>query len=143
MILAARAEEMIDVAGFTKLDEKTVWQAIYNTGIKNSDWTIRKETDNDMPVIRLYMESAEDISAGECEERIHRELGKISKEYAALEETRGIRPLKVHLIPTGGFQLYYDTTKEEGVDLAYLKPNHMNPPDSVINKLIELSGTLA
>jgi hypothetical protein len=34
MVFESRADDLIDIAGFTKLDEKTLWQAIVNAGIK-------------------------------------------------------------------------------------------------------------
>ena len=43
MVFEARADDLIDIAGFTRVSEKTVMQAIANTGIDYEDWMVRKE----------------------------------------------------------------------------------------------------
>lgn len=42
IIFESRADDLIDIAGFTRIDEKTMIQAVINTGIKFEDWSARK-----------------------------------------------------------------------------------------------------
>ena len=138
----SRADSLIDIAGFTRLDERTIWRAIANTGIKYDDWTIRKEYENNNAIVRLYIETKEDIDAKELERLIHKELVAIDQDYRALESVLGIQPLRVITLASGSFQQYYEDRQKAGADLAHLKPAHMNPLDSVVQRLLEFSNNI-
>jgi hypothetical protein len=135
MVFESRADDLIDIAGFTRLDEKTVWQAIANTGIKYEDWSARKEYDNGEPIIRIYIEPKQRMDARNLERLIHQELVAINQDYKDSEAMLGIHPLKVTLLSAGSFQRYYEERKRDGADLAHLKPPHMNASDAVIQDL--------
>lgn len=137
MVFESRADDLIDIAGFPRFDEKTVWQAIANTGIKFEDWSARKEYEHNEPFIRIYIELKEEIELKEVERLIHQELVTINRDYRDLESTLGIRPLRVSLLPVGSFQRYYEEKRKGGADLAHLKPPHMNASDSVIQGLVK------
>jgi phenylacetate-coenzyme A ligase PaaK-like adenylate-forming protein len=136
MVFESRADDLIDIAGFTRLDEKTIWQAIANTGTKYEDWSARKEYEQNEPVIRLYIELKDKNESKEVERLIHRELLAINQDYRDSENMLGIRPLRVTLLDTGSFQRYYEKKKASGADLAHLKPPHMNASDPTIKDLI-------
>lgn len=138
MLFESRADDLIDIAGFTRIDEKTMWQAIVNTGIKFEDWSARKENESQYSVIRLYIEPKEAITASEVEEAIHKELSKINRNYKDLEDMLGIRPLRVLCLPAGSFQRYMQKKQDEGVDLAHLKPSHINASDNIIKTLLNI-----
>ncbi len=139
MLFDSRADDLIDIASFPRLDEKTIWQAIVNTGIKYEDWSARKEYEQNNPVIRLYIEPKEEIQTEELERLIHQELRTIHKDYKDLEDMLGIRPLRVNPLSAGSFQRYREERQKAGADLAHLKPPHMNAPDSIIEALLRLS----
>ena len=136
MVFESRADGLIDIAGFPRLDEKTIWQAIANTGIKYEEWSVRKELEEDTPVVRLYIELKEEIGVKELERRVHQELVSLDPHYADLEKMLGIWPLRVTLLLSGSFQRYYERRKASGADLAHLKPPHMNASDTVIQDLL-------
>lgn len=136
MVFESRADDLIDIASFPRLDEKTIWQAIANTGIKYEDWSARKEYEKNTPVVRLYIELREEIEAAEVERLIHQELVSINPDYRDLENMVGIRPLRVTLLPAGSFPRYYEKKKTSGASLAQLKPPHMNASDTIIQDLL-------
>jgi len=140
MVFQARADDIIDIAGFTRLDEKTVWQAIVDTGIRYEDWTMRKEYDQDKPMLRLYIELKENRKAKEVERLVHQQLKAISQDYKNLVSMLEIQPLRVKLLSEGTFQRYLEEKQRAGVDLAHLKPPHMNASDTLIGELILLSA---
>jgi hypothetical protein len=140
MVFASRADGLIDIAGFTRLDEKTMWQAIYNTGIKIEDWSTRKEYDEDKPIIRLYIELKEEKDVKELERLIHQELLSLNRNYGDLESMLEIQPLRVTVLPKGSFQRYYNEKQKAGLDLAHLKPPHTNASDAVIQDLVKAKG---
>jgi len=137
MVFESRADDLIDIACFPRLDEKTVWQAIANTKIKYEDWSARKEYEQNDPILRLYIELREEIEAAEVERLIHRELVSINPDYRDLENMVGIRPLRVTLLPAGSFTRYYEKKKASGASLVQLKPPHMNASDTIIRYLLE------
>lgn len=140
MVFESRADGIIDIAGFTRLDEKTIWQAIFNTGIKNEDWSARKEYDNDKPIIHLYIELKEEMDVKELERLIHQELLSLNRDYKDLEGMLGMRPLRVTVLPKGSFQRYYGEKQKAGLDLAHLKPPHTNASDAIIQDLVKIKA---
>jgi len=136
MVFESRADDLIDIAGFSRLDEKTIWQAIANTGIKYEDWSARKEYKQDHPIIHLYIELKQEMKAQELERLVHQKLADTDSSYVDLESMLGIWPLQVTLLPVGSFQRYYEKKKAGGAELAHLKPPHMNAPDAVIQDLL-------
>jgi hypothetical protein len=141
IVFAARIDDLIDIGGFTRLTEKSIWQAIENSGVLYTDWTIRKEATAKEPVLHLYLEPAEEGSnAAGVADRIHGCLKEIDAPYRELEEITGLKPLKVTLLAKGTFRRYFEERQAAGADLAHLKPSHMNAPEGVIRNLLRMSA---
>jgi len=136
MVFDSRVGDLIDVAGFARLDEKTIWQAIVNTSVKHVDWTVRKEYEHNKPTIRLYIELKEEIESTDLERLISQELVRHNPDYRDLESMLGLCPLRVTLLPPQSFQRYYEAKQAAGADLSRLKPPHMNASDSMIQDLL-------
>lgn len=136
MVFESRADDIIDIAGFTRLDEKTIWQSIINAGLPFEDWSARKEYEGETPVLRLYLELKCDADKADLEKMIHRELADIDADYANLQSMLGVFPLRLHILSPGSFQRYLEEKRREGVNLAQLKPPHMNADDKVIGSLV-------
>jgi hypothetical protein len=139
MVFDSRADDLIDIAGFTRLDEKMVWQAIVNTGLRYEDWCCRKESENNNPIICVYIELKEERETKELEQLIHDHIGRVSPDYANLERLLGMQPLRVITLSPGSFARFLEERKKAGADLAHLKPPHMSASDTVINTLLGLS----
>ena len=58
-----------------------------------------------------------------------------------MSQMLGIRPIKLTLLSGGTFLRFYNEKQKSGVDLAHLKPPHMNPSDTVVEDVIRLSGS--
>jgi phenylacetate-coenzyme A ligase PaaK-like adenylate-forming protein len=138
----SRADGIIDLGSFARLDEKTVWQAIADTGLKYEDWSARKEYEKDHAVVRIYIELKEDVEAKDLEQMIHRNLTSADQSYQDMETMLGLMPVRVEVLPAGSFQRYYEKQLQAGADLAHLKPAHMNAPDAVIETLVNLGQSL-
>ncbi|MCJ7744504.1 MAG: GH3 auxin-responsive promoter family protein, partial [Dehalococcoidales bacterium] len=136
MVFLTRVDDQIDIAGFTRLSEKIIWQAIENTGIPYVDWAARKEVVN-RPALHLYVELKENGHATEeIATLIHEELKKLDMPYSDLESFTGLRPLVVTLLPENAFQAYKLKQQAAGAELEHLKPPHINPSDAVVNFLL-------
>jgi len=136
MVFESRTDDLIDIAGFSRLDEKTIWQTIADTGIQYEDWSARKEYKQDQPIMHLYIELKQEMKAQELERIVHQKLADKDNSYRDLESVLGIWPLKVTILPVGSFQRYYEEKKAVGAELAHLKPPHMNATNAVIQNLL-------
>ncbi len=141
MTFHSRVDDMIDIAGFTRLTEKVIWQAIENTGLNYEEWTVRKEV-KEKPVLHLYLELRKNgyVTEKQVVSAVHQQLKKLDKPYADLESLTGLKPLEVTLLPENAFQAYILRQQAAGADLAHLKPPHINPTDSTIDLLINGSS---
>jgi hypothetical protein len=137
MVFLARIDDQIDIAGFTRLSEKVIWQAIENTGLAYEDWTARKEV-KDKPVLHLYIEPKENgyVTSEQVAASLHEELKKLDTPYAELEAFTGLRPLEVTILPENAFKLYKLRQQAAGAELAHLKPPHINPSDEMVDFLV-------
>ncbi len=139
MTFKARADDIIHIYAIARLDERTAWQAIIDTGIKHEDWSMRKEDEQGEPIVRLYIELKEDMEAQEVARLVHDRLKVIDRHYNEAVTEVETNPIKVTLLPRGAFQYYYEQKRKAGADLAHLKPPHMNAPQAVIEDLVTLS----
>ncbi|MBI2852174.1 MAG: GH3 auxin-responsive promoter family protein [Chloroflexi bacterium] len=142
MVFLGRVDDQLDIAGFTRLSEKVIWQAIENSGLAYEGWTACKET-NGEPALRLYIELKENgISAEQVATMVHRELRKLDTPYAELESFTGLKPLKVTLLPASTFTSHEEYQRRNGAELMQLRPPHINPPDEMIALLLSHSAPI-
>jgi len=141
MVFERRADDLIDFV-FIRLTEKTIWQAIENTGIPYEDWTAYKEPGE--PVLNLFIElkngypaSGADVAAAVREQIMILDSDKgteslIRDDFAEMINFK----VDVTLLPRGAFASYTARRQAEGADLAHLKPPHVNPSDEVLSLLL-------
>jgi len=137
-----RGDELIDITGFGRLTERIIWQAIENTNIPYADWTARKESIGDNPMLHLYIELKNDYVASEkgVATAVYNELLKLDDEYdyncykmfGSLEAVLDIKPVRVTLLPHGAFMRYIAQRQAEGAPLGHLKVVHVNPSDKAL-----------
>jgi hypothetical protein len=138
MTFLTRIDDQIDIAGFTRLSEKTIWQAIENSGISYVDWTAHKEV-RDKPVLNLYIELKDnrDITSNDISNMIHEELKHLDKPYSELESFTDLKPIKVTLLAKDAFHAYKLRQKAAGAELEQMNPPHINPSDEILNFLLD------
>lgn len=135
-----RSDDRLDIAGFTRIDEKTMWQAVEETGLPFGSWTARTESRNGKPILHLYAEAADTIKQSDAEDKIHMVLRDEDDFYRDLEDMLGIRPLEITLLPSGTWDKYYDDRLKQGLELHDLVPPRMNSSESVVSELVSLAG---
>jgi len=131
--------QTIDLAGLATLDERAIWRAIANTGIKYTDWSACKEYDQNQGFLRLYLELSEEREAAEVANMIDEQLKAVDSDYGDIDYYLQAQPVRVTLLAPGTFQRYMGEKAKEGADLAHLKPPHVNPPKADIQHLLQLS----
>lgn len=139
IVFQRRVGEEIGLAGLARLDEKIIWQAIANTGIKHSDWAACKEYDENQTFLRLYIELKEERDAAEVATMVDEQLKKVDTDYKDIHEYLNQQPVRVTIVSPGTFQRYMDERIKEGANLAHLKPSHINPPEALIQELLQIS----
>jgi hypothetical protein len=141
MVFETRADELIDIAGFTRISEKTIAQAIVNAGLTHEDWAIRKEINHDSTSLHLYIELNGGCSRENIAPVLHEELTRLAPGYRDLERMMDIRPLEVTVLRPGTFGDYYIQQRDRGAELMQRKPPRMNTPDDIIGELMRISNT--
>ncbi len=138
-----RVGETIDLAALARLDERTLWQAIADTGLHCVDWVATKEYDGAQAYVRLLIELKDAASPESVASLVDECLKRIDVDYRDLESYLGLQPIKVTLLRPGTFERYTDKQRAAGADLAHVKPPHVNAPEDAVRALHELSGSTA
>jgi hypothetical protein len=141
MEFLTRVDDQIDIAGFTRLSEKIIWQAIENTGLSYTDWTARKEV-RGKPILHLYIELKDNghATTEQITSLIHDGLKKLDNPYSELESFTGLRPIEVTILPETAFQSYRSRQQAAGAELEHLRPPHINPSDDIIHLLLDTTA---
>jgi hypothetical protein len=141
----SRADDVIDLGNLVRLTEKDIWKAIEATNVKYQDWTARKEFQDTVAYLHIYLEPKppETVMLEDFQAKLIAELAKISTEFSGLEEILGCCPLQVSLLQPGSFERYMKQKQHEGADLAHIKPPHMQPSDQILERLFELERSLS
>ena len=139
-VFSSRIDDVIDIAGFTRLSEKAIWQAVENSGIGYVDWVVAKEYSNDNPILHLYVETRNGVDAPRAQALIHEQLTMLDQPYRDLQRMAGIKPLAITILTRGTFARYLKERQAAGIDPAHSKPPHMNPGQDVVTRLLAMSA---
>lgn len=140
IIFKTRAGEIIDLAGLARLDEKTIWQAIANTGVRYEDWTARKQFEQNQAYLCIYLEPKDSRQPQEVALMIDAQLKVIDVDYRDIDSWLEVQPVKVTFLTKGTFQRYFEEKQRQGADFAHFKPKHINASDEIIQRLLLLSN---
>ena len=141
MVFERRADDLLDFV-VIRLTEKTIWQAIENTGVAYEDWTAYKEAGE--PALRLFIELKDGYQGSDADmaQAIYEQIMKSDNDAYT---TSGVHDdlvdminfrVEITLLPRGAFANYTSQRQAEGADLAHLKPPHINPSDKVLSLLL-------
>ncbi len=108
-----RVPQIIDIAGFTRITEKSINQAIELSRLPIAAWTAKKEfTENDRPYLHLYVELHRSnlINSAVSIRILQDQLGiyfrYLDQDYEDLKKILGVDPLKITLLKCGTFEAY-------------------------------------
>ena len=136
----SRGDDLIDLGNLIRFTEKSLWQSIDASGIAYQDWFALKEFEDGKSILHIYLEfkSADHIPTEEARKVIENSIREFHSDYEGLIEVLGDSNFKLSELPIGAFENYIQSQKKAGVDLAHLKPPHMQPKDHVIEKLVNI-----
>lgn len=130
-----RVPQVIDIAGFTRITEKSIEQAIRLSRLPIEDWIAKKEfTENNRPYLHCYVELESSaltnsaVSVQILQEQFGIYFKYLDHDYQDLKKILGIDPLKITLLKCGTFEAY---RRKFGAPIR-----HMNPESSDIHDLL-------
>jgi hypothetical protein len=136
-----RVDDYIDFY-VVRLTEKSIWQAIENTGFAYEDWIAYKDPGKQVVNILLELKEDYQVDKEQIAILIYRELTKPDNDKPTeITSDNSLMDMmdfgiKVNLLPKGTFQRYIARKQAEGADLAHLKPPHINPTEEILTTLI-------
>ena len=130
-----RADEIIDIEGFTRLDEKTFSRAVKGATNRPLEWTARKEFEEDEPVLRVYVERG-DRELSELQVRLHESLLEEDSYYRDLQSMLDVQPLRITGVGQGSFRTFYEQRRERGYALDRRSMPRINATDDEIGELL-------
>ena len=135
----SRADDIIDLGGFSRLTERTIWQMIEASKINYVEWTARKEFVGGEPILHLYIElnGSDETSSEQLTPMIRASLQQVNSDFTDLEYMLGSDHLKVTRLANNSFKRYMEDRQRAGSDLAHVKPPHMQPSNDVLNRLLQ------
>ncbi|MFC2056220.1 GH3 auxin-responsive promoter family protein [Chloroflexota bacterium] len=142
MSFQRRVDEAINIGGLAQLDEKTIWQAMTNTGMKFTEWTAYKEFEHDKAYIKVLIESNNHNEVDEVEKAIDVQLTSIDTDYKDIHYYLEYNPIKVRFLSSGTFERYIEERKKEGSNPTHYKPAHISPTESTIQSILRLSDSV-
>lgn len=140
MEFVSRCDSIIDLAGFVRLTEAMVWQALEDTGVPYAEWSAHKESDGATPTLHVYLEPPGDVhpDAEETAAALHQALVENDEEFRDLDSMLGLKPIRITWLAPGTFQQYREEKETVGSDLGQLKPAHMQPPNEAVAMLMRI-----
>jgi len=130
-----RVPQIIDIAGFTRITEKSINQAVELSRLPIENWTAKKEfTEDNRPYLNLYVELERDnlINSAVSIRILQDQLGiyfrYLDQDYEDLKKILGVDPLKITMLKCGTFAAY---KRKFGSTIR-----KMNPESCEINDLI-------
>jgi len=141
MVFERRADDLLDFV-FIRLTEKTIWQAIEDTGVAYEDWTAYKKPGEPVLCLSIELKDGCESSEAEIAATIREQIIKsdnnnkdtdslIRDDFASMIDFR----VDINLLTRGAFANYTAQRQAEGADLAHLKPSHINPSEKVLSLL--------
>ncbi|HNX27954.1 MAG TPA: GH3 auxin-responsive promoter family protein [Syntrophomonadaceae bacterium] len=132
-----REPGLIDIAGFTRISETTINEALKLSKLEINDWIALKEFDD---ANRAFLHLIVEISPQGMQSAVTRDIINehlaiyfryIDTDYKDLKSLLGIEPLKITIIPTGTIARFSERFGR--------KPRKMNPSHFDMIELLKLS----
>ncbi len=139
----ARCDDRIDLAGFTRMDEQTIWEALEDAQLRCIDWIVRKEYNGNKSLLHLYGEFDGELAEEQVASVLDQMLMAKDPFYCDLQQMLDIHPLLVTCLQQGAFERYYDKQLARGLPLPERRPSRMNATDSDVLELLEPVGVSA
>ncbi len=132
-----RVPTVIDIAGFTRITENTISEAIRVSGLTLKNWFARKEFLNNRPYLNLYVEYFEEslettaVSSSVLTDHLSVYFKYFDNDCKDLKKLLGIEPLKITILKCGALEEYQKRTGEA--------VPRMNAPSYVLTEIQKIA----
>lgn len=141
MTVQGRCDDVIDLAGFTRLTERTIWYAVAKSGVPHEEWMCRKELEKGQAVLHLWVEPKDGhLNAEDVRGAIHESLQRMDSDYRDLEQMLDYNPLRVDLLSPGTFYRYMLDRQAAGAEPAHFKPRHFVRSQEVLDLVLAMDA---
>lgn len=130
LVYECRADDVIDLGGFTRLTERTICQAMVNADIPHRSWYAVKEFHEERPTLHLIVESSSSDQRS-ARAAIHEHLKRLDPFYADLELLLGMDPLRVTLVAPGQVRDRLTLSFSDEITLP-----RMQMPSSLVDRIL-------
>ncbi|MGI6660010.1 MAG: GH3 family domain-containing protein [Dethiobacteraceae bacterium] len=128
-----RIDDVIDLAAFTRIYERTIWEALKEAGITHSNWVAVKAFAGGHPLVKLYLQLPAGCTQEVMEDRIHQVLCTINDDYADLTQMMAYRPLQLVPVTAAAFARL-KAKQRQATDPALWRK--FNPPEDLIKEIL-------
>lgn len=134
-----RIPTVIDIAGFTRITERTIAEVIRLSKLGIGNWVACKEYENNTPFLHMYIELTPQARANDVltEQVINDQLSiyfrHFDKDYKDLKKLLDIEPLKLTLLPYGTI---------DKAEAKYKKFRKVNPGKIVMRIIMDQAKEL-
>jgi hypothetical protein len=104
-----RVQNIIDLAGFTRITKQIMGDAIKLSNLGITEWMACKEYGENRPYIKLYFENTNGVSLQMVREKINTELMNLDSDYHDVHTMLGYDPLRLSEIAIGSFEHHRET----------------------------------
>lgn len=132
-----RVPWVIDIAGFTRITEDSIVNALGLSGLRVADWFAAKEySARNRPLVHLYVEMKKDalvsaaVSVQVLKEHLSVYFKYVDQDYADLQKILDIDPLEITIVKCGTFAGY---EKQYGS-----RVQRINPSAHVVSDFLEV-----
>ncbi len=101
-----RVNNIIDLAGFTRITKQIMGDAIKLAELGIDNWTACKVYGEDRPYINLFFENKDNKSLNDIREKINEKMKIVDTDYRDVHTMLGYDPLKLTVIKEGAFESY-------------------------------------
>ena len=136
LVYIDRVSDVIDIAGFTRITERSIEDVIRLSGIAIRHWIAKKEYDSERrPFLHLYIEMEPEnlhlmaIGRQLIKEHLEVYFKYFDADYNDLKKMLGIEPLQIDILKCGTVEGFYETTGKF--------TRRMNPSEFDLHDLLE------
>ena len=108
-----RVNNIIDLAGFTRITKQIIGDAIKLADIGIDNWTAVKENGENRPYINVYFENTNELNLDLIRKKINDKMKIVDTDYNDVHTMLGYDPLKLTTINQGTFARYKESTKRQ------------------------------
>lgn len=137
-VYVRRTEGIIGLAGFTRLDQRILGEALCRCTAGHIEWMACEEIESGKPILRYYVEDTGALHPDVLAEEINGRLKELDAGYRGLDTLLGLGQVRVALLAPRTFARYYAIRKRTTGQVKE-SMSRVNPDSSLVDTLLTVS----